>query len=507
MDRAQTAGLHYRWTVPGPLPHDILQTIGNGCAFLDYNNDGNLDVLLIGPELALYRGNGHGTFTDVTHQVGLDKLHGHFLGCAVGDYDNDGYDDIYVSGYRTGLLLHNERGRGFRDVTRQAGLKPQAWGTSCAWADVDGDGHLDLYVGGYLRFDPATDKRICPMQGHLSGCPPESFTPAHGSLSMSSAGGGFREATQAWAAGSHGKTLGVAFAAQDPSRPVSLYLANDTQPGELLANSEGRFQDVGVRSGTAYDHRQQSQPHGGMGVDWGDYDNDGRIDLAVATFSAQPKCVYQSVGEGRFVEISDRLGLDPALPNVAFGVKWLDSDNKGWLDLILTNGDVDDGWGGARQPTQLFYNVRGKRFDDVSRQAGEALTQRVLGRGLAIGDYDNDGRMDALVVDSEGAPLLLHNESHPAGHWLTFRLVGTLSNRDGYGATVTVTAGGLTQTRLCHADGSYLSSSDKCVHIGLGAATVAEAVTVRWPSGHVDVFKHVRADRILTAFEGASSLR
>ena len=507
VNTAQSAGLRYHWSVPGKPPHDILQTIGNGCAFLDYDNDGILDVLLVGPRLALYMGDGRGHFTDVTHAMGLDKLHGHFLGCAVGDYDNDGYDDIYLSGYRAGLLLHNEHGQGFRDVTRQAGLKPQAWGTSCAWADVDGDGRLDLYVGGYLCFDPAADRRICPMQGHLSGCPPETFAPAHGSLYLNSGRSSFREATQSWAAGRMGKTLGVAFAAYDSHSRVSLYLGNDTEPGELLRNVGGLFQDVGRRSGTAYDHQQQSKAHGGMGVDWGDYDNDGKMDLAVATFSTQPKCIYRNLGDGEFTEISDRLGLDSALANVAFGVKWLDCDNKGWLDLMLTNGDVDDDWRGARQPTQLFYNVHGRRFDDVSRQAGAAFTQTILGRGLAIGDYDNDGRVDALVVDSEGRPLLLHNESRPAGHWLTFRLEGTQSNRDGYGATVTVTAGGLTQTRLCHADGSYLSSSEKRVHVGLGKAVVADAVTIRWPSGHTDAFLHVQADRILTVREGAAALR
>ena len=189
MDVAAKAGLNYRWTIPGPRPLDILQTIGNGCAFLDYDNDGNLDVLLVGPKLALYKGDGHGHFTDVTHATGLDKLRGHFLGCAVGDYDNDGYEDVYISGYRTGLLLHNEQGKGFTDVTQEAGLKPQPWGTSAAFADIDNDGRLDLYVGNYVQFDPKISQRLCDDHGYLTACGPSSYHAEHGVLYHNEGGG------------------------------------------------------------------------------------------------------------------------------------------------------------------------------------------------------------------------------------------------------------------------------------------------------------------------------
>ncbi|MBV9848346.1 MAG: CRTAC1 family protein [Armatimonadetes bacterium] len=507
VDVADKAGLRYRWAIPGPRPIDILQGIGNGCAFLDYDNSGNLSILLVGPKLALYKGDGRGHFTDVTHQTGLDRFHGHFLGCAVGDYDNDGYDDLYISGYRAGLLLHNDGGKSFRDVTRQAGLTPQPWGTSCAFADIDNDGRLDLFVGDYVRFDPSKDQRLCPTPGGPSGCGPQTYNALHGVLYHNEGNGRFRDVTQAWTGGhTSGKVLGAAFADFNASGRPSLYLANDLMPGDLLQNRGDHFQNTPRAGGVA---DTGGQNNAGMGVDWGDYDNDGRPDLFVGTFALAPKPVYHNLGQGVFEETSESLGLrEPTFRPLTFGTKWLDYDNDGWLDLIMANGHVRDNATSYRadatflQPTLLFHNDHGRRLEDVSGAAGADIAKPILGRGLAIGDYDNDGKVDVLIVDSQGAPLLLHNESRVSGHWLSFALIGTRSNRDGYGASVTVTAGGLTQTRWCHADGSYLSSSDKRVHVGLGAATVAQSVTVRWPSGAVTTLRNVPADRQLTVQEG-----
>jgi hypothetical protein len=508
VDISMQAGLHYQWSIPGPRPLDILQTIGNGCAFLDYNNDGNLDILLIGPKLALYKGDGHGHFTDVTHQVGLDKLHGHFLGCAVGDYDNDGYEDIYISGYRTGLLLHNDGGKGFTDVTQKAGLAPQPWGTACAFADVDGDGRLDLFVGDYAKFDPTKDLRLCNMNGHLASCGPLNYQPVHGVLYHNEDSGKFRDVSGIWHPSTWGKTLGAAFADYDGSGRQGLAVANDELLGELHQNQGSTFKDVGRSHGDAVDARLAI--HGGMGIDWGDYDNDGRLDQVIATFQTEPKCIYHNEGNGFFKEGSDHLGLVfPTVSEVSFGVKWIDFDNSGWLGLMIANGHVEDNVGQIdprttyRQPTQLFRNLHGKRFADLSTQTGPDLQRPIVGRGLAIGDFDNDGRVDALVVDSEGKPLLLHNQSAPIGHWLTLKLIGTQSNHDGIGAIVTVTAGGLTQTRLCHTDGSYLSASDVRVHVGLGKARRVESLTVQWPSGRRDTWRHLLVDRQITLPEGS----
>ena len=506
-DVTEAAGIRYRWEIPGKRPLNILQTIGNGCAFLDYDNDGALDVLLVGPKPALFRGNGKGRFEDVTGPGGMDSLSGHFLGCAVGDYDNDGFVDVYLSAYRGGALLRNEAGKAFRDVTRRAGIRPQPWGTSCAWGDIDGDGRLDLYVGNYVQFGPSTRPRLCRSNGIETGCGPDAYKPERGVLYRNQGGGLFRDVTRAWGADrTAGKTLGVAFVDYDGSGRQSLAVANDGQPGDLFRNRGGRFENAGTASGTAYD--RSGNAHAGMGVDWGDYDNDGLFDLTVMTFRQEAKCVYRNDG-GAFVEMSPRLGLNSTLPYVAFGVRWLDYDNDGWLDLMITNGHVLDNVAdinqGAtyRQPTQLFRNTGGSSFEEASARLDPKARRPIVGRGLATGDYDNDGRVDALAVDSEGTPLLLHNESGGDGHGLSLRLIATTSNRDGLGALVTVEAGGRKLVRHCHTDGSYLSSSDKRVHIGLGTATQADRVTVRWPSGRTDTLRMVPADQVLTLREGS----
>ena len=514
VDVAANAGLRYRWAIPGPRPLDILQTIGNGCALLDYDNSGHLSVLLIGADrLALFKGDGRGHFADVSRQAGLDRLRGHFLGCAVGDYDNDGYEDVYVSGYRTGLLLHNERaaggGRRFTDVTARSGLKSQPWGTSAAFAETTpGSGRLDLYVGDYIKFDPKTSRRLCPKDAQQVACSPTEYGAEHGAFYRNEGGGRFRDATREWdLQGGAGKTLGVAFADFDGSGRPSLYLADDEEPGDLFQNRGETFRSRGGASGTAYDGRFRM--HAGMGTDWGDYDNDGRLDLFAAAFQGEPKSAFHNEGGGLFQDRSAGLLLASATaPYVAFGAKWLDYDNDGWLDLMIANGHVYDNIAlldkttTYRQPTQLFRNDKGRLLVDMSGRAGPDLPRPLVGRGLAVGDFDNDGRVDALVVDSEGTPLLLRNECRPVGYWLSLTLVGTKSNRDGIGALVTATAGGLTQTRLCHTDGSYLSASDVRVHLGLGKAGYAETVSIRWPSGRMDVLRHVKADRFLTVREG-----
>jgi enediyne biosynthesis protein E4 len=512
VDIAQQAGLNYQWVISGKRPLNILQTIGNGCALFDYNNDGNLDILLVGPKLALYKGDGHGHFTDVTHEMGLDKFHGHFLGCAVGDYDNDGYEDIYVTAYQGGLLLHNEHGKYFTDATLNSGIKPQPWATSAAWVDLYNDGRLDLYIGNYIVFGPNTNPQLCDIHGVMDGCGPGYYKPHYGVLYHNMGGGKFEDVTAAWGANKvSGKNLGVAFADYDNSGRQSLALANDEVAGNLLKNMGGRFVDIGATCGTAYS--ADGNEVGGMGIDWGDYNNAGRLDLAEGTYQHEAKCIYHNDGSEVFSEQSGSLGLAAATaPNVAFGLKWVDLDNDGWLDLLISNGHVDDqadripGSTTYRQKTQLFYNRQGQSFDDISSALVGDADRPIVGRGLAIGDFDNDGRMDALIVDDEGKPILLHNETPNAGHWMEINLVGTKSNRDGQGALITVEVGGVKRLRQCTTSGSYMSASDKRVHFGLAGATMVHKVTVHWPSGHVDVYTNVRADRIVTLKEGDSAL-
>ncbi len=518
VDVAAEAGIHYQWHIDGPRPLDILQTIGNGCAFLDYDNDGNLDIFLVGPHPALYRGDGHGHFTDVTHPMGLDKLTGHFLGCAVGDYDNDGYDDIYLSGYRTGVLLHNENGKKFQDATHAAGLKPQPWGTACAFAETEpGSGRLDLFVANYARFGYGDDiPRLCSIKGVMTSCPPRNYLPIKGIFYKNRGQGRFVEVTgDAGMKETNGRALGAAFAPLDGSRQPYLTVANDELPGDLLQphgrGSQIHYTNIGMASGTAMD--RDGRIHGGMGVDWGDYDNDGRLDLFVSTFQTETKALYHNEGRELFTEISYPVGLaQSTLPRVAFGCKFFDFDNDGWLDLMIANGHIQDNIqqidadATFRQATQLFHNkgVASGAFEDFSQTSGLDLQKSILGRGLAIGDFDNDGREDALVVDSEGKPMLLHNQTSPSGHWLAIKLVGSRSNRDGYGAMLTATLPQSKLVRLCHTDGSYLSASDSRVHFGLGSNSTVEKLTIQWPSGTVDVLKNVHADRIMLVREGSA---
>ena len=509
----EQAGIRYKWVIEGTRPLNILQTIGNGCAFLDYDNDGSLDILLVGPKLALYRGNGKGLFTEATGEAGLSGLSGHFLGCAVGDYDNDGFSDLYISAYRGGALLHNEGGKAFRDVTTQAGIASQPWATACSFVDGDNDGKLDLYIGNYAIFDKHS-MQLCNHGGIMSSCGPRQYAPEKGVFYRNLGNGKFRDVTAAWqiADGKHkpnGRALGVAAADFDGSGYQSIAIANDEMNGDLLHNTGRAFRNIGAESATATD--ADGNVHGGMGIDWGDYDNDGKLDLVVATFQHEAKCVYHNEGGQYFLERSGPLGIAmKTTPFVAFGVKFFDADNDGWLDLILANGHVQDNIEQIdktkyRQQTQLFRNREGKGFEDISAQGGAAFQKAIVGRGLAVGDYDHDGRLDVLIVDSEGSPLLLHNEAPQTGHWLAVRLKGTHSNRDGIGALVTVDTGDRKLLRRCATDGSYLSASDVRVHFGLGQADKIVAVTVRWPGGKTETYRNIRPDTQVTLEEGSAA--
>ena len=493
---AQEVGLNYRWSSPGKRPLTILGTIGNGCAFLDYDGDGNLDILLVGPAPALYQGDGKGKFKDVSVETGISALKGYLLGCAVGDYDNDGHPDIYLSGYREGRLLHNQGGKRFADVSASSGLKPQPWGSSAGFADLDGDGALDLYICNYADFSPETKPQLCKFQTKdhgdvLSSCGPRYYTGIKGAM-YHNVGGKFVDVTKQWGFDTHnGRGLGVAFADIDNSGRIAVAVANDEAPGDLFARqgTAMAFENIGEVSGTARD--RSGSVHGGMGVDFGDYNNDGKFDLFVATFRNEAKALYRNDGGSLFTDISYPAGVArPALPYVTFGAKFLDFDNDGWQDIILCNGHVQDNIKQIEnvdypQPVVLMRNSAPGQFEDATQSSGIGSLSPIVGRGLASGDYDNDGKIDVLIVDSEGSPLLLHNEGG-ANNWIGFRLLDK-SGRDAYGAIVTVKAGGLTQTKICQSAGSYMSASDPRTLFGLGTATKIESATVRWPGGGTSV--------------------
>ncbi len=509
---ADKAGLKYRWEPLGKRPLTILQTIGNGCAFLDYDNDGNLDVLLTGQKPALFKGDGKGNFKDVTIETGFDKITGYFIGCAVGDYDNDGYPDLYLTGYREGRLIHNEAGKGFKDVTSGSNIAKQPWGTSCSFGDIDNDGKVDLYICNYAVFDEKTKPQLCnfkDVNGNTiaSSCGPRNYTPEKGVLYRNLGGGKFKDVTLEWRANMvHGRALGVAIADYDNSGRQSILIANDEMPGDLLQNTGKFFHDAGVESTTAYD--KESTVHGGMGADWGDFDNDGKLDLTVATFQREAKCVYQNVGGGIFSENSNQLGVaQPSAPYISFGVKWIDIDNDGYLDLLYANGHVQDNIEQIdksttyKQPMTLLRNLNGTSFEDVTKQGGPGINTPIVGRGLATGDFDNDGKLDALVVDSEGKPLLLHNLSQSKAHWVSFKLVGKKTNRMALGSQVILEVGGKKFYRHCATDGSYLSATDTRVHFGLGTATAITKATVLWTDGARQTFDKIPTDQVVTLTE------
>lgn len=515
-DTTEAAGLHYRWTPPPKTPLNLKETIGNGCAFLDFDHDGNLDILLVGAPCGLFRGDGKGKFTPAE----FPKLTGAFLGCAVGDFDHDGYPDIYLTAFAGGALLHNERGH-FTEISTTAGIKPQPWGTAATWVETaPGSGKLDLFIANYVDFSPEHGARLlCDTRdAHgasiLAACGPREYEPLPAAFFQNLGTGRFTDASVSSGvkAQTRGRGLGVAACDFSGSGRLGIAFANDEAPGDLLiptANANG-FTNQADALGVAYD--SDTKLHAGMGLDWGDYDNDGWPDLVVTTFRHEPNSLYHSEGGKVFKDVGFAAGIGAATePYVAFGCRFLDFDNDGWLDLAFTNGHVQDNVQKLdasttfAQPSQLFRNQNG-RFADVSRAGGPAFAKPILGRGLATGDFDNDGAVDLLLIDSSGAPLLLHNETTQAvrGHWLGLVLEGTKSNRDGYGATVTVTLpGGKTLVRHCHADGSYLSSSDPRVHIGLGAATTVEKVVIRWPSGTIQTLAAPGLDRYLPVREGA----
>jgi hypothetical protein len=515
-DIASEAGLNYQWSIPGARPLHILQTIGNGCALLDYNRDGNLDILLIGPRLALYRGEGRLRFTEVTQSTGLASFSGHFLGCAVGDIDGDGYPDLYISGYRAGLLLRNRKGVDFEDRTRQAGMSPQPWGTSCAFAETrPGSGRLDLYVANYVDFDPRLGPLHCIVHNVETSCGPRTYPPLPGVFYRNEGAFRFTDVTRSVGADSvTGKGLGALFFPLEIPGLPALAIANDEMPGDLLvpnrAQGKLHYLNRAQAAGAAFD--RDGNVHGGMGIDAGDYDNDGRIDLFVTTYQSEPRSLYHNEGNGLFSDQGIAAGLGAEIAEaVGFGTRFFDYDNDGWLDIVIANGHVQDNVQQIyahvtyRQPLHLLRNTGGARpiFEVVSTK-NLALQQPIVGRGLATGDIDNDGRLDILVADAEGRPLLLHNQVSTKNNWLGISLKGTRSNRDGYGAIVTARAGKQTWIRHCHADGSYLSSSDPRVHFGFGSVSRLDSLTVLWPSGHRDMLRNPPMNRYLTLKEGMS---
>ena len=517
------ARIRFVWP-PQPRPMRNLEAFGSGCAFLDYDNDGWQDILLVArPYCRLYHNLKNGTFEDVTETSGLAKIRGYWTGCAIGDVDGDGRLDLVLTGYRCLALLHNEARHGFVDATVSAGLDPhnhQHWGSSAGFMDLAGHGRLDLVLLNYVVFGPKEPQYCSPLPDVKTGCPPSAYRPEFGELWENVGGGRFRNvSSSSGIKNTHGKGLVVAFCDTDDHGRMDFYIGNDGTPAELMRNLGGmHFRNIGVESGVAYgslDHAIAA-----MGADWGDYDRDGRPDLIVTAFSDEPFALFRNTGNATFEQANDATGLSgPTFKPLGFGAKWLDIDNDGWPDLVFTAGHVYDAISRTdpqstfRQPLMLFHNEPGKQtsesgartFRDLVPSMGGEIARPILGRGLAVGDFDNDGRIDFLVVDFEGAPLLMHNVSKTSNHAVTFDLRSDAqhgSNRFAYGAQLRAQADGQMWIGQVSPASSYLSSSDPRIHWGVGARTQLETVEIRWPDGQRETLHNVPCEAILTITEG-----
>jgi hypothetical protein len=491
-----------------------LEAFGCGCAFLDYDNDGWQDILLVGKgNCSLFRNQGNGHFEDVTAAVGLADIKGDWNGVAVGDYDGDGYLDLVLTGYHQLSLLKNLKGKRFADVTRQGGLDPRNhghWGASAAFMDLTGKGTLDLIILNYVIFGPK-EPQYCELRpGVRSGCPPDYYRPEFGELWQNLGNSKFKDVSASSGFKStHGKALVIAFVDLDGDGKPDFYIGNDGTPSDLMWNRGGlRFKNISEESGTAL----AVEPHHAMavmGADWGDYDRDGKLDLIVTGFSDESYAVYHNLGNKLFEQTSGTLGIaQPTFKPLGFGAKWIDIDNDGWPDVFFVNGHVYDRveeidpLSTYRQPPMLFHNEHGKSFVDLVPKLGGDIAKPLVGRGSATGDFDNDGRIDMLVVDYEGKPLLLHNLTETKNHWITLDLRSNGPNRFAYGAEISAHAGKEVWSGLVSPASSYLSSSDPRIHFGMGSISKLDSITIRWMSGRTETLRDVKADRIIRVVEG-----
>jgi hypothetical protein len=504
------------------------ETLGAGCAFLDYDNDGWMDIYLVnsGPcdfytpktplRNALYRNNRDGTFTDVTQKAGVGG-NAYGMGVAVGDYDGDGFPDMYVTQYPRSILYHNNGDGTFTDVTAKAGISTPGWATSAVWFDYDNDGRLDLFVCHFVDYDK--EKNVfCgnKLTGERWYCKPNVYEPMPCWLFHNNGDGTFTDVSkQTGIAGSLAKAWGVVAADINNDGWMDLFVSNDTVANFLFANrGKGKFEEIGLLAGVGYNTFGRARS--GMGVDAADYDEDGWIDLFVANVDHEMFSLYHNQHDETFTDsaLGDGIGKATRLLS-GWGLKFFDYDNDGNTDLLLCNGHPDimvQQYAADvtyREPMLLFRNrgqgyKNGHGFEDVSRQSGPIFSRQIAGRGMALGDFDNDGSVDVLVAVNDAAPILLRNNAGRRNHWLGVRLVGRKANIDAIGAKVSYQAGDLTRHRSKVGGGSYLSAHDPRMVLGLGQQKKIDWLEVKWPqpSGAVERFTNLPIDRYITIVEG-----
>lgn len=496
------------------------ETLGSGCAFLDYDADGWEDILLINSmdwpgrkkqrtTMRLYRNNRNGTFADVTRSAGLDvEMYG--MGVAVGDYNNDGFADILVTCVGQNRLFRNTGKGTFVDETRKCGLfGRQAFSTSALWFDYDRDGLLDLFVCNYVRWSPEHDV-FCSLDGkHKSYCTPEAYRGDTCWLFHNRGDGTFEDVTATSGIfDSSSKSLGVTMLDYDGDGWPDLLVANDTQPNKLYKNlGNGKFKDVAVEAGLAFS--ADGKARAGMGLDAADFENSGRAGVAITNFDNEMIGLYREVRPGTYDDISIAAGVGlPSKNSLGFGCAFLDADLDGKLDLAVANGHIDEtvrnirGNVGYAQPAQLFLNQGSGKFVDVAAELGGSFASPKVGRGLAYGDFDGDGDLDILLTTNNGPAYLYRNDQEAGNHGIRFRLKGTKSNRDAIGAVVRIFCGGESQMRMVRGGSSYLSQSELPVTFGVGRRDRIERTIVEWPSGRKEEFKDLAAGKLYQVIEG-----
>jgi hypothetical protein len=525
-DVTEKAGIRFSH-VAAPFARYIPESMSGGVILFDYDRDGWLDIYFTNAPTvdmalkgqkargALYHNNHDGTFTDVTDKAGI-ATPCFAMGGAVGDYNNDGWPDLYITCVGGNVLYRNNGDGTFTDVTAHAGVADGRWSTGAAFGDYDHDGFVDLMVANYVDFHLDNLPKFgsegnCKYRGIDIQCGPRGLRGAGDSLFHNNGDGTFTNVAKSAGVddppGFYG--LSVIWADFNNTGKPDIYVANDSTPKYLYRNDgNGKFTDIGLESGTAVSEDGSEQAS--MGIAVGDYLHTGRPSLAVTNFEQEYTDVFRNDGNWNFTDVSYASGVAlPSLGWVKWGTAFVDLDNDGWVDLIIVNGHITDivdklaAGGGYRQPKVLQMNQKDGTFCDASTQAGPALEEKRVSRGLAVGDLFNDGNMDIVIEDIAGSPMVLRNRGIAGRHWVSFDLAGTKSNRSAIGARVKVVAGGMTQTDEIHSGGSYLSQNDMRLHFGLGAATKIDRIEIRWPSGTIDTLTNLQADHFYSVLEGA----
>jgi hypothetical protein len=535
---ARESGLNVKTIFGGEHKNKyLLETTGCGIAFYDYDHDGWLDIFVVNgwrlegfpagsePTSHLFRNNHDGSFTDVTAKAALAHS-GWGQGVCVGDYDNDGWDDLFVTYYGKNVLYHNNGDGTFADVSQKAGVagKGTRWNTGCAFVDYDRDGHLDLFVANYIDMDLATapvpESGPCLYQGVMVACGPPGLRGGKNILYHNNGDGTFTDVSETAGIFRTSSTygLGVLTADFDNDGWPDIYVANDSSASALYHNKKnGTFEDIAIEAGCALS--PDGKPQAGMGVSAADYDLDGNLDLLKTNFAGDTPSLYHNLGGGAFEDVTFTAGLGAHTQFLGWGCGFFDFDNDGWPDILICDGHVYPEVEQLKpeasyaQRKLLYRNLRNGRFADVSLQAGAAISDPTPARGCAFGDFDNDGNIDVVVNMVNDYPQLLHCTSTLGNNWIKIRTIGTKSNRSGIGARLLCTTNPSGETKPhrqideVRSGGSYISQNDLRIHFGLGKAEKVDVLEIRWPSGHVDTLKDVKANQLIFVKEGEGITR